>query len=42
MKAELLLLLTMAALLVAGPVRRDCGETKTFYGTNQCGDTYGG
>ncbi|KAF2854480.1 hypothetical protein T440DRAFT_541798 [Plenodomus tracheiphilus IPT5] len=42
MKAQFLLLLPWAAMLLAGPARRDCGETKSFVGTNSCGKTYGG
>ncbi|KAH7391689.1 hypothetical protein BKA66DRAFT_439491 [Pyrenochaeta sp. MPI-SDFR-AT-0127] len=42
MKAELLLLLSLAGVMLAGPARRDCGETKTFITTNDCGVAYGG
>ncbi|KAI8936084.1 hypothetical protein NX059_007583 [Plenodomus lindquistii] len=42
MKAQFLLILPWAAMLSAGPARRDCGETKSFFGTNSCGETYGG
>ncbi|CAO2648765.1 Nn.00g097140.m01.CDS01 [Neocucurbitaria sp. VM-36] len=42
MKIELLLLLPLAGLTLAGPARRDCGMTKSFLATNECGMTYGG
>ncbi|KAH9860364.1 hypothetical protein J1614_011695 [Plenodomus biglobosus] len=42
MAAKFLLLLPWASMLLAGPARRDCGETKSFIGTNSCGETYGG
>lgn len=42
MKVQIFLLLSWAAISLAGPARRDCGETKSFIGTNSCGATFGG
>ncbi|KAF2033883.1 hypothetical protein EK21DRAFT_86034 [Setomelanomma holmii] len=37
-----LLLIGLISSAYAGKVRRDCGETKLFIATNECGVTYGG
>jgi len=42
MKAQILLLFPWVGVILAGPVRRDCGKSKSFVGTNSCGETYGG
>lgn len=42
MKAGLLVPLILARISIASPARSDCGETKTYIATNECGATFGG
>jgi hypothetical protein len=40
MKVQLALFLTFAGVILAGPARTHCGQTKTFTATNACGIAY--
>ncbi|KAH7073101.1 hypothetical protein BKA63DRAFT_577172 [Paraphoma chrysanthemicola] len=43
MKAEqIITLMGLASSVHAGPARRNCGQVKSFFATNECGLTYGG